>query len=107
MVALGAFEHACACGMAPGKCGCPTCERIEHERRTDGPSKAPRPTVKNACEDPRVLLPGAPLPPCVPAGAVALLDAERTGYRAPPAPGQPAASPDLRPPTPPPRDLLL
>jgi hypothetical protein len=28
----GADSHLCACGMARGTCGCPECEKIEHER---------------------------------------------------------------------------
>jgi len=46
--ALGAqVEHRCACGMAPGECGCSVCARVERERR----ESARRPLVRSGCED--------------------------------------------------------
>jgi hypothetical protein len=83
--ALGIFDHACACGMAPGKCGCPACERLERERNRQGP----RPVLESNCERSGALVPVSAVPPCILPGALAL-DA-------------PAAAelPSLRPPTPP------
>ena len=39
--ALGAFDHACACGMAPGTCGCPACARLERETQNRIGARAP------------------------------------------------------------------
>jgi hypothetical protein len=60
--ALGAFDHACACSMAPGKCGCPACARLEREREQRHGS---RPVLESNCEREGALVPTALLPPCV------------------------------------------
>jgi hypothetical protein len=67
--ALGALDHACACGMAPGKCGCPACARLERERNRE---HAAHPVLKSNCEREGALVPTAPLPPCVLPGQLAL-----------------------------------
>jgi hypothetical protein len=59
--ALGALDHACACGMAPGKCGCPACVRLERERHR----QATQPVLKSNCEREGAVVPTALLPPCV------------------------------------------
>lgn len=68
--ALGVFDHACACGMAPGKCGCPACERLERERERD--RQGPRPVLESNCERGGALVLGSAFPPCVLPGALAL-----------------------------------
>src|SRR5580692_5801535 len=66
--ALGALDHACACGMAPGKCGCPACARLERERHR----QAPEPVLKSNCEREGAVVPTAPLPLCVLPGEIVL-----------------------------------
>jgi len=67
--ALGALDHACACGMAPGKCGCPACARLERERNAP---PGPTPALKSNCERDGVVVPIGSLPPCLLPGALAL-----------------------------------
>lgn len=67
--ALGALDHACACGMAPGKCGCPACARLQREREHQSVS---RPVLESNCEREGTVLPTAPLPPCILPGELAL-----------------------------------
>jgi hypothetical protein len=66
--ALGALDHACACGMAPGTCGCPACARLERERTR----RETNPVLESNCERDGAAVPIAPLPPCVLAGQIAL-----------------------------------
>src|SRR5580700_11438642 len=97
--ALGVFEHACACGMAPGKCGCPACERIERERLHHGP----RPELESNCEREGAAIPGSALPPCVLPGGIAL-DVPFVSERASRPPPASLHLADIDgPPTPPPR----
>jgi hypothetical protein len=57
----GTPEHHCACGMKPGTCGCPECERIEHER-----NEAKRPlkyaALRSSCDDSDAPIASAALP---------------------------------------------
>ena len=100
--ALGVFEHACACGMAPGKCGCRACERIERERDHHGPRR-PRPELESDCEREGAAMPGSALPPCVLPGKIAL-DVLFVSERAPRPPPASLHLADIDgPPTPPPR----
>lgn len=92
--------HTCACGMAPGKCGCPACARLENERR-HGPGAIP--VLKATCDDDGTTLPSAPLPPCaLQSDAVApfTLDESMIAIRAV---GPPKVRGADGPPTPPPR----
>jgi hypothetical protein len=68
---LGAtMQHHCACGMTPGHCGCPECERLERVRQTRDELAAepgwPCPVLSGACDDGAVpslhVLPPAILP---------------------------------------------
>ncbi len=100
----GEAEHLCKCGMAPGKCGCPECAKLERERRAES-APSPVPVLKRHCDDEAPAMPlGASLPTGVlAASAAGTLPAPR-GDRLPVAPGasiHPIA--DVEPPTPPPR----
>ena len=95
-----AMEHTCACGMTPGKCGCPACVRLEKERQG---AQAVVPVLKPTCDDDGAILPAAPLPLCALQGEGASpfgLDESTLAVRS-------TAAPRLRgadgPPTPPPR----
>ncbi len=61
----GEVEHACACGMKRGTCGCPECAQLEKERRE---SKKPVPymTLKSSCDDDEDGRGVGALPPAVP-----------------------------------------
>ena len=49
--------HTCACGMAPGKCGCPVCVRVERERRQ---GLRAGPVIRATCDDDSILAPRTP-----------------------------------------------
>ena len=57
----GGPAHACACGMTPGKCGCPECAVLEHERQQARRPRAYR-VLRSSCEDDVPALNAAPLP---------------------------------------------
>jgi hypothetical protein len=102
-VALGGgAEHRCACGMVQGSCGCPECERIEHQRLHER-SPAPYAVLRSQCHDDEAT-PGAPaLPPGIeaPAGfALAAPSSSRAPTRDPAAARSREAT---EPRTPPPR----
>jgi hypothetical protein len=67
---LGAsMQHHCACGMTPGHCGCPECERLERVERArtelSADAESPCPVLRSACDDgsvPSLFV----LPPAVP-----------------------------------------
>jgi hypothetical protein len=98
--AVHEMGHTCACGMTPGKCGCPACARLALERQQ---GQRAIPVLKATCDDDGTTLPVAPLPLCAlqsdvlrPFSADASLVAVRS-----------TAPPNVRgadgPPTPPPR----
>jgi|HubBroStandDraft_1064217.scaffolds.fasta_scaffold184556_2 hypothetical protein len=63
--ALGGDEtHVCACGMAPGKCGCPECERVEHERLRESAPR-PYPVLRGPCSRDTATSGYASLPPSI------------------------------------------
>lgn len=97
--AVADVGHTCACGMALGKCGCPVCVRLEHERR----HPAPAPVLRATCDDDGVTLPRGAPPVCALPGEL-LPGADASG--APIAdltpPSLVSRTPD-GPPTPPPR----
>jgi hypothetical protein len=100
---LGAqHAHLCKCGMVPGKCGCPECERLEQARqRVLAPDALP--AMRGECDDdaPSILF-GA-LPAVGLAPPVATIPVPR-GERVPPLRANaPPLWPHLDPPTPPPR----
>jgi hypothetical protein len=96
----GTPAHTCACGMRPGTCGCPECERLLHDGSTSKPSLV---AVLSSCDDHGRSALASAIPPCMvpPALVVALSPSlgllpaslDMTG-----APSEPGA-----PPTPPPR----
>jgi hypothetical protein len=53
--------HVCKCGMPVGKCGCPECDRLENERRSEHSSERV-PTLKRHCNDDAPLLPSGAFP---------------------------------------------
>jgi hypothetical protein len=94
--------HLCKCGMAPGKCGCPECERLERAREQ---SRAPDvvPTLRTGCDDdaPSVLF-GA-LPVVAVASQTATLPLPRGERVRVSGASTPPLGLDVDPPTPPPR----
>jgi hypothetical protein len=100
--AVGAsVAHRCACGMQPGRCGCPECEAIEAEHRQDRESSVA--VVRSSCDD-EGLLPGArALPPALLATAPGPSDPPSArAFEPPSAPDAPSWV-SVPPPTPPPR----
>jgi hypothetical protein len=99
----GPNAHACSCGMKPGTCGCPECER---EARGDGHLPDAQ-DVLGSCDDrgPRSL--GAGLPPAVEPARLALLSPPVVGRLSPPAPEPRPVSLTDAPPTPPPRSTTV
>jgi hypothetical protein len=98
--AVHEMGHTCACGMTPGKCGCPACARLEQQRH-DGPRAIP--ILKATCDDDGTTLPAAPLPLCaLQSDVVRPLSLDPTLLSV-----RPVGSPNVRgadgPPTPPPR----
>jgi hypothetical protein len=99
-----ANEHVCKCGMKPGTCGCPECDKLERERRAEN-APSPVPVLKRHCEDDAPAMPlGAPLPSGVLAASAVDALPLPAGDRVPVlrAPAF-VTSPDVEPPTPPPR----
>ena len=96
--AVGAIHHACACGMAPGKCGCPECERLEREatRRTA------RPVLEANCER-ETAAPQASWPPCTIPRESGVLALDLRGAIDLTSPAQLKPFDSDGPPTPPPR----
>jgi hypothetical protein len=103
--AVAESQHVCACGMAPGTCGCPECERVERERLSTR-ARHPYPVLRGDCDHDSTLLGDAhPLPALLPAALAVRLPepSELAPSHAPPALrslGPPA------PPKPPPRPSL-
>jgi hypothetical protein len=95
---VGELDHKCMCGMKPGTCGCPECERLERAR-THVPAY---PVIKGECDGAGQAVPSvAPL-----AIAPASITVRATAVVAHVSPLVPPRihSADLRePPTPPPR----
>jgi hypothetical protein len=99
----GAGEHHCACGMTQGKCGCPECERLEHDRRMTKESLRGHAVLRSTCDDgtgmpaigavPLAAVPAVATLPAVPFEVPERLDAEHAA----------ASVERARPPTPPPR----
>jgi hypothetical protein len=78
-------HHACACGMAMGTCGCPECERIEHDRREGASS--PVPLLKGECEKGAKLAGTSTMPPALMPPPVGVPAADAVAeLAAPPAP---------------------
>jgi len=98
--ALGALDHACACGMTPGKCGCPACARLERERTRQ---TAARPVLEANCERETAAPPTASWPPCTIPRELALEASETAGSVEAPIPAQLQPFDSDGPPTPPPR----
>ncbi len=101
----GQNDHVCACGMKPGTCGCPKCERA---LLGGDPVASDTSATLRACDDHgHPPLPSV-LPVCViPAGALALAASPTVGVLAPLPPAREAPFDPAPPPTPPPRlDLV-
>jgi hypothetical protein len=94
--------HLCKCGMVPGKCGCPECERLERARQqAHAPDAVP--TFRRDCDDdaPSVLFNA--LPAAALASRSETLPAPRGERVRPLNADGPPLSLYLDPPTPPPR----
>jgi hypothetical protein len=63
-LAIADAHHTCACGMTPGTCGCPECDRLERERLSDKEPEA-CPVLKGECERDAAFLGGSHVPPAV------------------------------------------
>jgi len=103
---LGATTpHSCACGMRPGTCGCPECERLLH-----GDGTAPVPTEHASlgqCDEHGQAPLAAGLPPAIVPPGVALARS-RPGpllTAVPPPSSRPRVAD--APPTPPPRTVAV
>jgi hypothetical protein len=94
--------HLCKCGMTPGKCGCPECERLERARQQAHAPEAV-PTFRRDCDDdaPSILL--SALPVTALAAKLETLPVPRGERVRLPAADAPPLCPNLAPPTPPPR----
>ena len=97
-----AHEHVCKCGMAPGKCGCPECEKAEQERLHDRGHQV-APVLKSGCDQDAPAIQLAALPPMAMPPASALLPAPRGERIAHDPASFSVLDHDLDPPTPPPR----
>ena len=98
---LGESGHVCKCGMKPGTCGCPECERAEHERLSDRRSAAP--LLRGHC-DQDARMTASTATPLGPLPQARTLLPVPLGERTPPlAVSTPVSDRDLEPPTPPPR----
>jgi len=106
LVAAAESHHVCACGMAIGTCGCPACERAEHERLSE---RAPRPypMLKGECEREQTVLSGVTVPPSVLPASVSLSPALATAAVDTPRPATLASLEPNGPPTPPPRTWMM
>jgi hypothetical protein len=99
--ALGTSSvHHCACGMEPGRCGCPECEQAEAERQRD--RESPVVVIRSSCDDGVVLPAARALPPSVMTTALALPPQPSPFMLLRRSSGRPP-SVSIRPPTPPPR----
>lgn len=99
--ALGATdEHACACGMKPGTCGCAACARMLHQ---DEPATPRLVAVLGSCDDHGPASLSAPLPIALVPEGIRVAPSPRAGDL--PAASPPGSPPSLGdpPPTPPPR----
>jgi len=47
----GVGEHHCACGMDPGTCGCPECERVTQEKETTAEHLRGHAVLRSSCDD--------------------------------------------------------
>jgi hypothetical protein len=96
-----AHEHVCKCGMAPGKCGCPDCDRAEQDRLSE--HRQVSPVLKGGCDQGAPAIQFAALPPAFLPAAGTLLPAPRGERLARDRASSPIPDHDLDPPTPPPR----
>jgi hypothetical protein len=105
MAAATEAQHVCACGMTPGTCGCPECERVERERLSEK-SAPPFPTLKGECDTGSPVLSAVAIPPSILPASLSLTPPTFVAL-APATPRVPLASlASPRPPTPPPRVRL-
>jgi hypothetical protein len=102
----GAAQHLCACGMVPGTCGCPECERLERQRELD---KSPRPyrTLTSQCNDGEIAAGFPALPPAVPLATFTLSAPPPRELASIPSPPSARSRDPVPPPTPPPRALAV
>lgn len=99
----GGAEHHCACGMAPGTCGCPECAELEHAKRETTERLAGHAILRSSCDDGSGL-PGIGAPP--PGAVPFLARLARPSFerlRTSPARDVDPSLERARPPTPPPR----
>jgi hypothetical protein len=94
--------HLCKCGMAPGKCGCPECARLELER-TNAHSPDAIPALRSHCDDDAPTILFGALPAAALASTTGTIAVPRGERLSPLASDVPPLLPDLAPPTPPPR----
>jgi hypothetical protein len=100
----GEAQHLCACGMIAGTCGCPECEKIEHQRHRQNLPRA-YPVIKGQCGGEDTPVAFAPLPNVAPASVSLLVPKPAVRVVMPlPIPRWASLDP-VEPPTPPPEDL--
>lgn len=103
--AVAESRHVCACGMAPGTCGCPECARVERERLSAHTSR-PYAVLQGECDHNSVLLGGAQAFPALLPAAIGVRLPDPSGLVAQrPIPALRSLGPPA-PPTPPPRSSL-
>ena len=102
---LGAStEHACACGMKPGTCGCPACARLLHQ---DDAAPEGLVAALGSCDDHGAASPSARLPLALVPPSVVVSPRPPSGIFLPIAPPSWVPSDSDGPPTPPPRLIAV
>jgi hypothetical protein len=102
----GADAHLCACGMAPGTCGCPECEKLEQQQLAEHAPHA-YPVVRGQCEKDGVAPAYAAMPPMTaPVTDVLVAPSPEVASAREAPPGSRSRGP-AEPVTPPPRAAFL
>jgi hypothetical protein len=102
----GEPQHLCACGMVAGTCGCPECEKAEHQRHRENALHA-YPVLKGKCAGDDVPVTFAPLPAATPALFAFVVPRSHAEPAVPTMEEAWVSLERIRPPTPPPEDLPL
>jgi hypothetical protein len=102
----GEPDHHCMCGMKPGTCGCPECERLEQMRTHDREHPPKGPVVKAACDSEVGALPSFASPAVLPAAALEIRKTAALERAAPSFSPSVESLDPAPPPTPPPRIAL-
>ncbi|MDP9002164.1 MAG: hypothetical protein M3O46_18890 [Myxococcota bacterium] len=99
-------QHLCACGMAMGKCGCPTCARIAQQGDRETGSKR-CPAVKMTCDDENASLSSSSPLMCDLPREIGIVASVTNELMSPPMLAHRLSLDAERPPIPPPRHYVL